>query len=86
MQIVTTRDFRTNQTRYLNLAKQGHDVVLVSRTGSFRLVPVSDDDRIMRDNNLSPEQFSDIRNGLNQLAQGKTHLIQDIQNPWASIL
>lgn len=39
MVIVSTRDFRTNQTKYLNLAKAGEHVVLKSRAGSFRIIP-----------------------------------------------
>ena len=39
MIIVSTRDFRTNQTKYLNLAKSGEYVVLKSRAGSFRIFP-----------------------------------------------
>lgn len=39
MVVVSTRDFRTNQTKYLNLAKAGEHVVLKSRAGSFRICP-----------------------------------------------
>lgn len=39
MVVVSTRDFRTNQTKYLNLAKSGEHVVLKSRAGSFRIMP-----------------------------------------------
>lgn len=39
MVVVSTRDFRTNQTKYLNLAKAGEHVVLKSRAGSFRIFP-----------------------------------------------
>lgn len=39
MVVVSTRDFRTNQTKYLNLAKSGEHVVLKSRVGSFRIMP-----------------------------------------------
>jgi hypothetical protein len=46
MVIVSTRDFRTNQTKYLNLAKSGEDVVLRSRTGSFKISPITHDDGI----------------------------------------
>lgn len=46
MMIVSTRDFRTNQTKYLNLAKSGEDVVLRSRTGSFKISPLTRDDGI----------------------------------------
>lgn len=39
MVVISTRDFRTNQTKYLNLAKSGEHVVLRSRAGSFRIFP-----------------------------------------------
>ena len=39
MVVVSARDFRTNQTKYLNLAKAGEHVVLKSRAGSFRIFP-----------------------------------------------
>ncbi len=39
MVVVSTRDFRVNQTKYLNLAKSGEHVVLKSRAGSFRIFP-----------------------------------------------
>ena len=39
MVVVSTRDFRTNQTKYLNLAKAGEHVILKSRAGNFRISP-----------------------------------------------
>ena len=39
MVVVSTRDFRTNQTKYLNLAKAGEHVVLKSRAGNFHIFP-----------------------------------------------
>lgn len=39
MVVVSTRDFRVNQTKYLNMAKSGEHVVLKSRAGSFRISP-----------------------------------------------
>lgn len=44
MVVVSTRDFRTNQTKYLNLAKAGEHVVLKSRVGSFRILPEDEDE------------------------------------------
>lgn len=44
MVIVSTRDFRTNQTKYLNLAKAGEHVVLKSRAGNFRIYPENSDE------------------------------------------
>jgi len=44
MTIVSTRDFRANQTKYFDMVRQGHDVVLRSRRGSFRLTPVEEEE------------------------------------------
>lgn len=38
--IVTTKDFRTNQSRYIGYAQRGEDVILKSRAGSVRLIPI----------------------------------------------
>lgn len=46
MVIVNTRDFRANQTKYLNLAKAGEHVILKSRTGCFRIFPEDGGDNI----------------------------------------
>ena len=42
MTIVTTRDFRANQTKFLDMALRGEHVVLKSRRGSVRMMPVED--------------------------------------------
>jgi antitoxin (DNA-binding transcriptional repressor) of toxin-antitoxin stability system len=38
--VVTSRDFRANQSRYIGYAHSGEDVILKSRAGSVRLIPV----------------------------------------------
>lgn len=38
--IVTGRDFRANQSRYIGMAHDGEDVILKSRAGSVRLIPI----------------------------------------------
>ena len=44
MIVISTRDFRANQTKFLDLAKSGEDVILKSRSsGSFKLIPVEDE-------------------------------------------
>lgn len=43
MVVVSTRDFRTNQTKYLKLAKAGEYVVLKSRAGYFCIFPEDED-------------------------------------------
>jgi antitoxin (DNA-binding transcriptional repressor) of toxin-antitoxin stability system len=39
--IVSTRDFRANQTKYLNMASNGEEVILKSRTASYRIMPTN---------------------------------------------
>ena len=43
MTIVSTRDFRANQTKFLDMALRGEHVVLKFRRGSVRLTPVEDE-------------------------------------------
>lgn len=38
--IITGRDFRANQSKYIGIAHSGEDVILKSRAGSVRLMPV----------------------------------------------
>lgn len=68
MQIVTTREFRSNQSRFLNEAKMGKDIILISRLGSFIIVPVSEQDSIVN---------KEIRSSLEEVKahiQGKVNL------------
>ena len=49
MIVINTRDFRANQTKYLNMARKGEDIILKSRSsGSFKLTPVEADDNIVK--------------------------------------
>lgn len=48
MLIISTRDFRANQTKFLDMANNGEDIVLKSqKSGSFKLVPVSENDTLI---------------------------------------
>ena len=62
--VVSARDFRTNQTKYLNLAKSGEHVVLKSRAGNFRLVPVTTSDSVSED---TQNIAADLRGALREL-------------------
>ena len=44
MTVVSVRDFRANQGKYLGLAASGESVILTSRKGYFKIVPISEDD------------------------------------------
>lgn len=65
MVVVSTRDFRTNQTKYLNLAKSGEHVVLKSRTGSFRIFPEDSKDTIDAPRDL----MNELRNALAEVKE-----------------
>lgn len=47
MHIVSAREFRTNQSAILSRALKGESVLITSRIGSFKIVPVSDEDSLI---------------------------------------
>jgi len=55
MVVVTGRDFRANTAKYVGVALSGEDVVVKSRAGSFRVVPISEYDIIINKRDLSAE-------------------------------
>ncbi len=65
MVIVSTRDFRTNQTKYLNMAKSGEYVVLKSRSGNFRIYPETEKDTIDAPRDLIKE----LKNALTEVKE-----------------
>ena len=66
MLVISTRDFRDNQTKFLNMANKGENIVLKSRTeGSFRLIPVTEKETIMVERDLMEE----LRGALQQVKE-----------------
>ena len=55
MVVVTGRDFRANTAKYVDVAYRGEDVVVKSRAGSFRIVPISKDDIVINKRDLTEE-------------------------------
>lgn len=47
MTLISIRDFRSNQSKYLGLAANGESVILTSRRGNFKIVPVTEDDCVV---------------------------------------
>lgn len=67
MVLVSSREFRANQKKYLDLAKR-NTVVITSRThGNYRLVPVSDNDMLIDEEALQAK----INRGIAEYEQGK---------------
>ena len=67
MTIVSIRDFRANQSKYLELAAGGESVILTSRTGSFKIVPITEDDSLIS----KKEFFARIDEARKSIAEGK---------------
>lgn len=66
MVFVSTRDFRNNQTKYLNLAKAGEYVVLKSRVGNFRIYPEDSNERAIQ----TPRDLAvDLKNALSEVKE-----------------
>ncbi|PID95615.1 MAG: prevent-host-death family protein [Bacteroidetes bacterium] len=70
MKVISMRDFRNEQTKYLKMAKKGEDIILKSRSeGSFRLKPITDNDSLM----TKEEFYAKIKNGLKQIENGEVY-------------
>ncbi len=63
MEIVSTSQFRANQGKFLAAAKRGQSVILTSRIGSFKIIPVDDDDSLTRRICAGLEEVKRIENG-----------------------
>lgn len=46
MIVVSAREFRANQGKVLTAARHGQSVLLTSRYGTFKIVPVTDEDNL----------------------------------------
>ena len=66
MTIVSARDFRANQGKYFSMVNSGEHVILKSREGNFRLVPVTSSDSI---SDGSQQIAEDLRGALRELKQ-----------------
>ncbi len=46
MQVVSAREFRSNQGKFLTAARGGQSLLLTSRYGTFKITPVTEDDTL----------------------------------------
>lgn len=80
MQIITTREFRANQKKYFDLAER--ETIFVARRNARPIViSVADDDDY-----LSKAELLAIQKGMEDIKNGRTTKIKDINNIWESIL
>ena len=66
MTIVSARDFRANQGKYFSMVNSGEQVILKSREGNFRLVPVTPSDSV---SDGSQQIAADLRGALRELKE-----------------
>ena len=59
MTVITGRQFRANQSKYIRLAHSGERVILSSRAGYAELTPISEEDRKF-DDYIHSEKFRAI--------------------------
>lgn len=58
MEVISAREFRTNQTKYLGMVKEGKEVILKSRgLGSFRITPLTAQDVVTNELDLIIERL-----------------------------
>lgn len=74
MVVVTGRDYRANLAKYYGLAQKGEDVVVKARYGSWKVVPITEEDVVVNKRDLRKE----LRNALAEVKEqmeGKKNLM-----------
>lgn len=46
MEVISTRDFRSNQTAILSRVKKGESILLKARIGTFKILPLTEGDSL----------------------------------------
>lgn len=68
MLVISSKEFRANTGRYLEMVSKGQDVILKSRSlGSFKLTPVNENDIIMSEKDF----YSKLDHSITQAKEGK---------------
>lgn len=80
MQIITTREFRANQKKYFELAEK--EIVLVSRRNKAPVAIFTPSDEDF----LTKKEIESIGRGFEEIREGKTIRIENMENIWESIL
>ena len=74
MTIVSARDFRANQGKYFSMVNSGEHVILKSREGNFRLVPVTSSDSISDESQKIAAELRGALRELKEVIAGKKQL------------
>jgi len=71
MVVISGRDFRANQSKYIKIAHHGEDVIISSRAGNVKLTPISRDDMVVNKNEITPELAAEIEKARREYREGK---------------
>lgn len=74
MVVVTGRDYRANLAKYYGLAREGEDVVVKARDGTWKVVPVTEDDVVVNRRDLRKE-LRDALQEVKEHMEGKKELM-----------
>lgn len=74
MVVLTGREFRANQSKYVSVAQSGEDVVVKSRVGCFRIVPIVGDSIDKGKDELSESLYKALRE-VKKAKEGKGKLL-----------
>ena len=74
MTVVSAREFRANQGKYLSMVNSGEHVILKSREGNFRLLPVTSSDSISDDSQKIAAELRGALRELKEVIAGKKQL------------
>ena len=74
MVVVTGRDYRANLAKYFALAQKGEDVVVKARYGSWKVVPITEDDVVVNKRDLPQELFNALME-VKESMEGKKELM-----------
>ena len=55
MMVISDRDIRANQSKYVGFALSGEDVIVKARYGAWRVVPISYSDIVVNKRDLTEE-------------------------------
>ncbi len=67
MIIITSREFREHQRKYLDLVDENKQVIIKRRNKSYQLKPITEEDRFFSD----PEVIAEIKAGAAQIKKGE---------------
>lgn len=73
MLVLSGREFGANPSKYFGAARNGEDVVVKSKTGNFRIVPI-EDDMVDDEDSLTASLYRSLKQ-VKQAREGKAKLL-----------